>query len=234
MSSSATAPIDNRPKQYSFIGKRIRGISALIAWLFFAFVFSVLIEWIGIALSFWELPNDLHAKAMLNQELEWLHEDFHGVLGSPAETSLRFSRAVYDFFFVFLGKDWGQTLVLWMTSSDGERDYSAFISAALIMFQLFFVRLTILFFSLPVFIVFSLVAVVDGLVVRDIRRFTLDREQAWIWHSAAAWVKPLFIAPFIIYLTCPFSLHPNWVILPFAILLSFVLWLVTSKFKKYA
>ena len=48
--------------------------------------------------------------------------------------------------------------------------------------QLFSVRLAILTLAMPVFLLFSLVALVDGLVQRDLRRWGGGRESSFVYH----------------------------------------------------
>ena len=233
MAEAASAPNDNqssKKKEDGFIGKRIRFLFDVIAWVFFALALSVLLEWVGIFLSWWDQPGALHSEVILSKELGWLNQDFATVLGSPAATSLRFSRTMYEVFFVWFDID----LAALLLSVDFIAPIAAYFKASFTVIQLFFVRLVIITFSLPVFIVFSLVALVDGAGVRDIRRFCLDREKAWQWHVVMSWIKPLVVVPFIVYLGSPWSIHPNWIILPFALMLSLALWFVASTFKKYA
>lgn len=219
-----------KKKEDGFIGKRVRFLFDVVLWVIFALALSVLLEWVGIFLSWWDQPGALHSEAILSKELGWLHQDFATVLGSPAATSLRFSRTMYEVFFIWFDIDLASLLL----SVDIIAPIAAYFKASFTVIQLFFVRLVIITFSLPVFIVFSLVALVDGAGVRDIRRFCLDREKAWQWHVVMSWIKPLVVVPFIVYLGSPWSIHPNWIILPFALMLSLALWFVASTFKKYA
>ncbi len=234
MASAASAPNENqtsvKKKEDGFFGKRIRFFFDVIGWVIFALALSVLLEWVGIFFSWWKQPGALHSEAILTKELGWLNSDFATVLGSPASSSVRFSRTMYEVFFVWFGID----LAALLLTVDFISPVAAYFKASFTVIQLFFVRLVIITFSLPVFIVFSLVALVDGAGVRDIRRFCLDREKAWQWHVVMSWIKPLVVVPFIVYLGSPWSIHPNWIILPFALMLSLALWFVASTFKKYA
>lgn len=230
MATSSVSTEQLPPKKDGFIGKRVRFLVDVFIWLLISLFISILIEWCGIFLGWWDTTGSSHATEVLNNELQWLNNDFHSVLGSPVETSLRFSAYMYQFFFVWFNYD----LLASLMEIDALHRVTAYIKAAVTVIQLFFVRLTIIGFSLPVFIVFIICSLVDGLMVRELRRFGGDRESAFVWHNAASWIKPLTITPFIFYLTSPWSIHPNWIVLPFVILLSISMWLVSSKFKKYA
>ncbi len=228
-SPSDTHVIDKKDKE-GFIARRIRFFFDVVFWIAGALFISILIEWIGIFFGLWEQPGVLHSIAVLQKELSWINRDFSTVLGSPAESSVRFSRFMYDTFFVWFGFDLMQSLI----NADFFAQVVVYIKASINVIQLFFTRLVILVFSLPVFLIFAIVVIVDGIVVRDIRKFGLDLERLWIWSNAKVSIKPLVVTPFIIYLGSPWSIHPNWIILPFVFMLSTALWLVTSKFKKNA
>jgi integrating conjugative element membrane protein (TIGR03747 family) len=99
--------------------------------------------------------------------------------------------------------------------------------------QLFAVRLAILTLAMPIFLLFSLVALVDGLVQRDLRRWGGGRESSFVYHYAKKAAFPLVVLTWVIYLALPFSLHPSWVIVPFATLFALTVAVTASTFKKY-
>ncbi len=99
--------------------------------------------------------------------------------------------------------------------------------------QVFSVRLAILALAMPVFLMFSLVAVVDGLVKRDLRRGGGGRECSFVYHWAKRSALPLLVLTWVIYLALPFSLHPSLVVLAFATLFALSVAVTASTFKKY-
>jgi integrating conjugative element membrane protein (TIGR03747 family) len=107
------------------------------------------------------------------------------------------------------------------------------IRATIWVTQVFAVRLVVILFSMPIFLAFGVVALTDGLLQRDLRRFGGGRESGYIWHHAMKAVKPTVILPIVIYLGLPFSIHPNLIVLPFAVLFSISLWIGAAWFKKY-
>lgn len=229
-SQTDTTPYaDSKPKKEGFIARRFRFVFSILGWILVALFFNILIELGGIFINYWKLPGAAHSTYMLRQELTWINADFQDVLGSPAENSVRFSNAVYQGLFVWFGHDLAKNLL----NLNEVAPVAAYIKAAITIIQLFSVRLVVILFSLPVFFVFSLVAFVDGLMVRDLRRFGGDRESSYIWHYVVNTIKPLVITPFVLYLASPWSIHPNYVVLPFAFALSLAVWLSTAKFKKY-
>jgi integrating conjugative element membrane protein (TIGR03747 family) len=99
--------------------------------------------------------------------------------------------------------------------------------------QVFAVRLAILVLATPVFLMFSLVAMVDGLVQRDLRRWGGGRESSYVYHWAKRSALPLLVLTWVIYLALPFSLHPSFVVLPCASLFALSVVVTASSFKKY-
>ena len=217
-------------KKTNFIGNIIRFFFYLLVWIVFALMINILIEILGMLFNWWDLPGAAHSDWMLRVELGWLNRDFQGVLGSPTDNAIRFSSYMYDLFFVWFGYDIAQSVL----DSSANTGYVAYIKASMNITQLFFVRMIVLLFSLPIFIIFASMAFVDGLMKRELRRFGGDRESGWIWHRAFQSIKPLSIAPFVLYLASPWSIHPTIVILPFVMMISYAIWLSTLKFKKYA
>ena len=221
----------SRPKKKTnFVGNIIRFFFYLLVWTVFALLINIIIEVLGMLFNWWELPGAEHSNQMLSVELGWLNRDFHGVLGSPTGNAIRFSTYMYDLFFVWFGYDIAQSVL----NSSANTGYVGYIKASLNITQLFFVRVIVLLFSLPVFFIFAIMAFVDGLMKRELRRFGGDRESGWIWHRAFESIKPLSIAPIVLYLASPWSIHPTIVILPFVLMISYAIWLSTLKFKKYA
>ena len=88
-------------------------------------------------------------------------------------------------------------------------------------------------FSHAAGLLFSLVALVDGLVQRDLRRWGGGRESSFVYHYAKKAALPLVVLTWVTYLALPFSLHPTFVILPFATLFALTVAVTASTFKKY-
>jgi integrating conjugative element membrane protein (TIGR03747 family) len=70
-------------------------------------------------------------------------------------------------------------------------------------------------------------------VQRDIRRWSGGRESAFVYHWAKKFILPSLTLPWMVYLAMPFSIHPNLIVLPFAVLLAVVVRVMTATFKKY-
>jgi len=77
------------------------------------------------------------------------------------------------------------------------------------------------------------VALVDGFVQRDLRRWGGGRESSFVYHWAKRSALPLLVLSWVVYLALPFSLHPTFVILPFAAPFALSVAVTASSFKKY-
>ena len=59
------------------------------------------------------------------------------------------------------------------------------------------------------------------------------RQSSFVCHYAKKAAIPLIIMVWVLYLALPFSLHPSWIILPFALAFAFAVAITASTFKKY-
>ncbi len=213
--------------------------------LFLSLVMSILIECAGIAFDWWDEKGYLHAEAMLQVELGWISADFTRslLLSDPVQAAQRLTHTGYEWMFVKTG------FLEWIVrareplpqGSSAIKVYSNnlvvaiedYLLATLYVTLTFLVRLVILTLTSPLFAMAALVGLVDGLVRRDIRRFGAGRESSFIYHHSKRLIGPLFFSAWLIYLSLPFSVHPNWVLLPCAALLGLAVSITAGSFKKY-
>ena len=182
---------------------------------------------------------------MLATEISYLDNDFRRsvVTSDPARFAKRFADNTYHYLFeVTRFVDFIQ----WVSPSPLKyeqgirptlhkiyRPIAKYVIAMMQVTQVFSVRLAILTLAMPIFLLFSLVALVDGLVQRDLRRWGGGRESSFVYHYAKKAALPLVILTWVTYLALPFSLHPSFVILPFATLFALTVAVTASTFKKY-
>ena len=222
----------------------LTGLAKMAFWLVFALLFSIVVEWVGM-LFWWPEQGVQHSQNMLAQELTYLNSDFRYsiVSSNPAAYSQSLMDGVYIVLF-----EWTHLIdvITWLSSAPaagdsfwlaqvkiGYRSIAEFVLAAITITQVFAVRLAVLTLALPAFVLFNLVALVDGLVQRDLRRWGGGREHGWLYHHAKRLIFPALLLAWIIYLGLPFSAHPNFVILPFAVLSALALATTAATFKKY-
>ena len=226
------------------LSRVLTGLAQCLKWLFLSLIFSVLIEWIGMVF-WWEEQGLDHSRQMLVSELQFLGADFHRswLTAHPMQFASDLSDRFYHIAFEWTGI---VDLIQWITPVPGleesgvrpvlhrfYRPVADYVLAGMQITQVFAVRLAILTLAMPVFGLFTLVALVDGLVRRDLRRWGGGRESSFVYHYAKKAAIPLIIMAWVLYLALPFSLHTSWIILPFALAFAFAVTITASTFKKY-
>ncbi len=233
-----------RDVQQGLISKILTAIAKVIQWLLLSLLFSIVIEWVGMVL-WWPDEGLDHSRTMLASEISYLDNDFRRsvVTSDPARFAKRFADNTYHYLFeVTRFVDF----IRWVSplpavNEQGPRPrlhrifrpIVEFVIAMMQVTQVFSVRLAILTLAMPIFLLFSLVALVDGLVQRDLRRWGGGRESSFVYHYAKKAALPLVVLSWVTYLALPFSLHPTFVVLPFATLFALTVAVTASTFKKY-
>lgn len=221
----------------------LTGLAQILKWLVLSLVFSIITEWVGIVF-WWEEQGLQHSRQMFVTELQYLGEDFRRSLmtADPLQFAQRTVGGIYYVLFELTHlEDLMQWLAKPVPSDEGVRvslhsgyqTIETFVLAALQITQVFSVRLAILVLATPLFGLTALVGLVDGLVRRDLRRWGGGRESSFVYHYTKKAAIPLIMMSWVIYLALPFSLHPSWVILPFALGFGITVTITASTFKKY-
>jgi integrating conjugative element membrane protein (TIGR03747 family) len=238
------APRDTGASRPGVIARTLRRIGSAIHWLLLSLLISIVIECVGMA-YWWPEAGLEHSRRMLDTEIGWLDRDFRQSLLSsePARAARKAADRLHDLLFERTGlrrlEEWLRRSAIDTGNSTKHRfrrwyrPTADFITAARQVVQLFVVRLTVLALATPVFLLFSLVGLVDGLVQRDLRRWGGGRESSYLYHYAKGSVWVFLIAAWVIYLAMPISINPAFVVVPFAILFAFSISITASTFKKY-
>ena len=233
-----------RVVQEGLIAKSLTAVAKVIQWILLSLLFSIIVEWAGMVL-WWPDEGIEHSRTMLATEISYLESDFRrsAVTSDPAQFAKRVADNTYHYLFeVTRFVDF----IRWVspppaTNEQGLRPNlhkiyqptAEFVIAMMQITQLFSVRLAILTLAMPVFLLFSLVALVDGLVQRDLRRWGGGRESSFVYHYAKKAALPLVVITWVVYLALPFSAHPSFVVLPFAGMFALSVAVTASTFKKY-
>ena len=233
-----------RVVQQGLISKSLTAAAKVIQWLMLSLLFSILVEWAGMLL-WWPEEGTGHSRAMLATEISYLESDFRRsvVTSDPARFARRFADNSYHYLFEVTGF---VDFLHWVSPPPAAneqglrptlhriyRPIADFVIAMMQVTQLFSVRLAVLTLAMPVFLLFSLVALVDGLVQRDLRRWGGGRESSFVYHYAKKAALPLVVITWVVYLALPFSLHPTFIVLPFAVMFALSVAVTASTFKKY-
>jgi integrating conjugative element membrane protein (TIGR03747 family) len=242
--AEAAADPRRRVVKEGLISKILTATAKIIQWLLLSLVFSIIIEWAGMVL-WWPDEGLDHSRTMLVKEIGYLDTDFKRsvVTSDPARFAKQFADNSYHYLFEatrFVD------FIRWVspqptTNEQGLRvalhniyhPIAEFVIAMMQVTQVFSVRMAILTLAMPIFLLFSLVALVDGLVQRDLRRWGGGRESSFVYHYAKKAALPLVVITWVVYLALPFSLHPSFIVLPFASLFAMSVAVTASTFKKY-
>jgi len=245
------APVKDRPAKQGTIGKTLSFIFRVLGVLLFSAAMSIIIEWLGMSFYYPE-EGYRHAENMMYKEVEYFsgvdHSKAYSHVGvgnlneSSVDKADSFVKSVMSFFLAEDGVLISLSESTVINADDGDiikatkrflADIYDYLVAAMFILVMFFIRLAILFLSLPAFILFGVVGVSDGLMQRDLRRWCGGNESAFIYHWAKRFAVPVLVIGWILYLAIPTSIHPNYIITPFAVLFGLVLMVMSSKFKKY-
>lgn len=234
---------DPAERRQGLLARTAARITRALRWLALSLLISIAIECLGIAL-WWPEAGPEHSRAMLQTELGYLQRDFRQSLftNNPERFAASFAKNARS-----LIELTGIGYVSSRISSRAGEEPSAlrsllrslgqaiapYAEAARNIVQLFAVRLAVLILTLPTFVLFSVVGLIDGLVRRDLRRWGGGRESSYLYHYAKKSVWRFVLVAAITYLALPVSLHPTFILLPFATMSALSISVTASTFKKY-
>ncbi|WP_440210003.1 TIGR03747 family integrating conjugative element membrane protein [Actinobacillus pleuropneumoniae] len=219
----------------------------IISFLVLSLLFSIVIEWICMTFV-WNEPGAEHSKQMMLDEFNWFSSEFQQSLlySKPVAFAEDVIRFLHEWLFIKTGlQDWlsSPKAGIWQAEILGSvysfnyghiiGQLGAYIEAMFYVLIVFIIRLLIIILTSPLFILVALVGLTDGLVQRDLRRFGVGRESAFKYHHAKRTVGPTMVVAWIIYLTIPFSIHPNLILIPAAVLFGIMIKVTVTNFKKY-
>ena len=216
----------------------------LIHGLLVSFVLAIVFECAGMT---WWWPHDgpAHSRRLFDEEAQYLSATFrrHLIVNEPSAFADRIIARVTQVTYELTGL---ARVHAWATTppAPGEPTPKAYIhrfanrlANYLVCVrqtaQLFGLRLAIIVLALPGVILCALVAVVDGLVCRDLRRWGGGRESGFVYHWAKRLALPLSVGIWVVYLALPLSLSPPLIVMPFSLILGFTLAATVRAFKKY-
>lgn len=226
---SAPPPAERR---VHWSGRLVGVVAATLVWLFLGMLISIALEWVG--MLFWWADHKavhgvLHARAQLDAELSYLAADFRSTLPGVSPAAIAADSATYLYSALFIWRD--QDLAEWLLLRSAGTVVADYLLSALYQVQLYGVRLAIALLSIPAFIVIGLVAAIEGLVDRELRKAGADVEHALVYHFAKAWLVPTLTMTWVVYLSLPISIHPNWIFIPGALLFGYALRVAAANFK---
>jgi integrating conjugative element membrane protein (TIGR03747 family) len=198
-------------------------------WSLGAIVIAIIIEWVGMA--FWWDAD--HSMIVLQEEIGYLSSFNRNLLLNiyPGDLAQHF----IGYFNQFL--QWSQLNRLGQDLTNSTNSIAYFIGmgiqSSINVIFLFCVRLAICVSAITGFVVVGILAFMDGLTEREIRKNCGGHESALVYHHAKKWLGPSFFLALGFYLTIPFSIHPTIIFLPAMAITGFIIFTAASKFKKF-
>ncbi len=185
------------PPKRGPLGKLVAAILAFSFWLLLGMLGNIMFEWVCMK-TVWPGEGPAHSVAMVEAELQGLEAEFaEGVfIRRPALFARGMAGAVGDKVY----REWrldGKVMELDRRASlaggmgsfsadahELSRGFQDYLRAAVAATEVYAIRLAVMVSALPVFLLAGLVAVVDGLGQRDLRRFGGGREKGQVYHLA--------------------------------------------------
>lgn len=213
-----------------FFGFTLGNVFKFLFWSFMAVVVAWVIEVLGM-LYFWG-PD--HSRQVLQTEILYLGSFNRNLLTGvyPGDIASYLVGSI-DWLINFLHlKQISNSLAGGADRSIGSY-FGHGIEILIDTLFIFAVRLSVCISAGTGFALVCLVAFIDGLVERDIRRACGGIESAMIYHRSKRLIIPLMMLSFGFYMTSPISIHPTIVFLPIMALVGFAIYSTAKSFKKY-
>ncbi|MEM7257294.1 MAG: DUF4400 domain-containing protein [Pseudomonadota bacterium] len=205
---------------HSVISLVVRLVGVLIT----ALVLSIVIEWLGMTFV-WSAQGVEKSRQMVATELAYLnrHRELNPIIGRMDESVLSGVWMIRVFLI-----DCGLGFLAHHFAVIG-----AYIDATLNIIVVFMLRLAVMLFSMPVYVFFACVGATRGLVNRELRKWGGGRESSGLFHLFMRLIPMGFVGSWVVYLTWPWSINPNVVVLPFAMFFGGTIMAMTYRYKKY-
>ena len=242
----ARKPKNNAPNANAQQPPRKRGLFALI-FLPFTMVFvvasylvgsifvSILLEWGGMLFGLCDYD---HAAHVLEQEFAYLGDNFTmTLLGVSAEDAAL--RVIHFFQDGLVARPPAQIhvspqeLLSMRFWSQLTANWPYYRNAVVYVLMVTGIRCVIIVLSSLLFVLVGLVAAIDGLHLRELRKVGGGIEHASVYHHAKALVPyTVGISP-VLYLSWPSSINPHFILLPGMLLFYLAVLIGFSTFKKF-
>jgi integrating conjugative element membrane protein (TIGR03747 family) len=221
---------------------------AMLGWLLVIIISCIMVLWLGHE-SGLNYLNDL-----LNGQLYYLDTISHEFsINWPINFAVTCAHFVYEWMFVKTNlihfiQDAQQSIqrsdsinnfanIYLKSNSVISSTYSivaTYLKAVVISTELMVIKLITLFLSLFGIALIMLVGIADGLVQRDIRKFSGARETALLYHRAKSIALSFIIIGIFVYLILPLNFAPEFILIPTAAISAYFIMLSIKLFKKNA
>lgn len=201
----------------------------LVGFCLGAWMLAIELEWLDNAF-FWRNTCASHSEQVLQATWQW----WQGSAGAPVwlvEDLALVSDKLQQGIAVLIASLNGQSGLLW-TETVTTVIRCALLSAGNVTLT-FLLRLAILLQALPLLALPITIGLIDGLVRRDLRRFSAGHESGFVYHHARRMISSSLIATGLVWLAVPIFLVPEYVLMPGAVGIGIAVSVAASAFKKH-
>ena len=201
-----------------------RVFSRLILLLGFALLASIIIEIIGV-IYFWPEQGAQKSHLMMQQEVIYLGRfaEKNPFLSGADEQVFRWL-ADLDQWLVGIGLGWLAATI---------QSISLYVEITLNMVNVFVLRVFVMLFSFPIYVFFGIIGLTRGLVKRELRKWGGGRESSGQFHLWMNMVPLGFMSSWFFYLSWPYTINPNFIVMPFAMFFGWMIMLTSYRIKKH-
>ncbi|MBS9781386.1 MAG: TIGR03747 family integrating conjugative element membrane protein [Gammaproteobacteria bacterium] len=231
MSSKQTKVEKKGPSKVSPITGPLKLLWQLFLYLFFSIILSTVIDYAGMWFEWWGKDHQLK---VLSSDIVYLGNNFTiSIFGrSPAELALSISQLIKDYLTFHQYFDHNEFYFFRLVAA-GLKMVEPIWQSLVLSTMVIGVRCFIICMSISFFIIVAIVASVDGLVERELRKEGGGIEQSKLYHHAKAWVGRVIVVTPILYLSWPDRINPGIVILPSALIFGLATYVTFSTYKKH-
>ena len=191
--------------------------------LFIGCILTVFVEVVGVTF-FWKEQGARKSVEMVGAEI--------GHLGKIADRNPVLTG--YDDWIVGTLATFKYNVVKYgLGNSNFGRSIMMYVEVILNMTNVFFLKVAVMVFSFPVYLFCGFIGLTRGLVNRELRKWGGGRESSGQFHLWINMVPVGFVTSWLIYLSWPFTINPNYIVMPFALFFGYMLMLSAYRVKKY-
>lgn len=201
----------------------------LVSFCLGAWMLAIALEWLGDAF-FWRNACASHSEQVLQATWQWWKSSAGAPVWLVEDLALISDKLQHGIAALVHSLN-GQSGLFW-TETVTTVIRCALLSAGNVTLT-FLLRLTILWQSLPLFVLIITIGLIDGLVRRDLRRFGAGHESGFVYRHARRMIGSSLAATGLVWLTVPVILEPEYVFMPGAVLIGVAGSVATGAFKKH-
>ncbi|EPZ9323952.1 DUF4400 domain-containing protein [Salmonella enterica subsp. enterica] len=201
----------------------------LIGFCLGAWMLAIALEWLGDAFL-WRNTCANHSEQVLQATWQWWRGSAGATVWLVEELAL-ISDTLQQGSAALIASLNGQSGLFW-TETATTVIRCALLSAGNVTLT-FLLRLAILLQALPLFVLITVVGLIDGLVRRDLRQFGGGHESGFVYHHARRMIGSSLAATGLVWQVVPVFLGPEYVLVPGTLVVGLVVSMAIGIFKKY-